>query len=125
MEKTLEDLYQKLYRIVLRQRRSLENENLSRLEELTREKEAYIKKLAELEESTNILEHEANNIRLRNARNRLVKEDRAFIELLREKEKGLIRKMKQIQETKGNLNNIGTAYGKKFSAPNRYLDEKC
>jgi len=125
MEKKIEDLYQKLYRIVLRQRRALENDNVSRLQELTSEKEQYIKQLAELEETTNILEHESRNVRLKNARNRLVKEDREFIELLRKKEKGLIRKMRKVTEAKGNLNSLGSAYGKKFTAPNRYLDEKC
>lgn len=122
---TLGEIYQALYRLVVRQRRALESENLLRLEELTKEKEVYIKRLAEMEEETNILKHEAENRALKPIRDKLVKEDRAFIERLREKEKGLIRKVKEIGDTKKNLNSIGSAYAKKFTGPTKYLDETC
>ncbi len=124
-QKILEQLYNSLLKVITRQRKALEKEDLKKLDLLTKEKERYIRELADLEETVHALERDSQDGHLRGLRNKVVEEDRLFIQELRSREKEFRRKMKDIKETRENLGNIGSVYGKKFTAPRSSFDKQC
>ena len=122
---TLQELYEELLGIVIRQKKALKNDNVKKLEELTKKKDAYLQMLAEMEETVDINNRKKFDEQLKSVREKVVKEDKEFIELLREKEKIIIKNMAELKAAKGNLKNISSAYGKKFTMPHSSLDKKC
>lgn len=124
-QKNLEQLYNSLLKVITRQRRALGKEDLKKLDLLTKEKEGYIRELADLEETINVLERDSRGGHLRELRNKVVEADRLFIKELRDQEKAFREKMKDIEETRENLGNIGSVYGKKFTTPRSSFDKQC
>lgn len=91
-EYTLFEVYEELLRVVIRQRKALENDNVKNLEVLSKKKEKYIRILLKMEETIDIEKEVECDERLKHIRERLVEEDRKFIECFRKKEKAKLHK---------------------------------